>query len=203
MSELILNCCGLTCPEPLLRTRDALAAQQPLRLTVQVDNKASLENVTRFLTSHGFAVATTENQGIFNLHADRAEAVIPVPQADAVTCAPSPNTGKTLVLITSAVVGSGDDGLGGRMMKNFLATLPELGESLWRIILLNGGVTLAAPPSPALEDLQRLEASGVGVFVCGTCLEHFKLMEQKAVGQTTNMLDVVTSMQFADKVVRV
>lgn len=31
-------------------------------------------------------------------------------------------------------------------MGNFLSTLPELGESLWRVILLNGGVKLAATP---------------------------------------------------------
>ncbi|MCA1945769.1 MAG: sulfurtransferase-like selenium metabolism protein YedF, partial [Desulfovibrio sp.] len=36
----------------------------------------------------------------------------------------------------------------------------------------------------------------------GTCLEHFGLMATKAVGETTNMLDVVTSMQLATKVVR-
>jgi hypothetical protein len=36
--------------------------------------------------------------------------------------------------------------------------------------------------------------------VCGTCLTHFDLMDQKAIGQTTNMLDIVTAMQLADKV---
>ena len=54
-----------------------------------------------------------------------------------------------------------------------------------------------------LTSLQELEAAGVQVLVCGTCLNHFKLLEQKQVGETTNMLDIVTHMQLADKVVSV
>jgi sulfur relay (sulfurtransferase) complex TusBCD TusD component (DsrE family) len=62
---------------------------------------------------------------------------------------------------------------------------------------------LAVAGSPCLEKLQALAASGVSILVCGTCLDHFGLLEQKRVGETTNMLDVVTSMQLADKVIRV
>jgi hypothetical protein len=54
-----------------------------------------------------------------------------------------------------------------------------------------------------LTALRELEAAGVQVLVCGTCLNHFKLLEEKKVGETTNMLDIVTHMQMADKVVAV
>jgi selenium metabolism protein YedF len=86
-------------------------------------------------------------------------------------------------------------------MGNFLNTLPELGDSLWRIIMVNGAVKLATASSPAIDALKKLEAAGVSILVCGTCLEFFQLMDQKAVGQVTNMLDVVTSQQLADKVI--
>jgi hypothetical protein len=39
--------------------------------------------------------------------------------------------------------------------------------------------------------------------VCGTCLDHFDLLEKKQVGETTNMLDIVTALQLADKVVSI
>jgi len=52
-----------------------------------------------------------------------------------------------------------------------------------------------------LPAIQHLEAAGVSVLVCGTCLTHFNLLEQKRVGETTNMLDIVTSLQVADKVI--
>ena len=68
--------------------------------------------------------------------------------------------------------------------------------------IINGGVTLAATPGPALEALQRLAADGVSVLVCGTCLTHYGLLEAKAVGETSNMLDIVTSLDLADKIIR-
>ena len=110
---------------------------------------------------------------------------------------------RTLVMIIAPVFGSGDDELGGKLMKNFLSTLPEMGSALWRIVLLNGGVTLAAEGSPVLAQLQALEKSGVTILVCGACLEHFGLLSKKAVGETTNMLDVVSSMEAAYKIIRV
>ena len=38
-------------------------------------------------------------------------------------------------------------------------------------------------------------------MVCGTCLNHFGLLDKKQCGETTNMLDIVTSLQVADKVI--
>ena len=106
------------------------------------------------------------------------------------------------MLITTETLGRGDDALGAKLMDNFPATLPELGDALWRIVLLNGGVKLAARPGKALDSLRALEAAGVSILVCGTCLDFFQLLEKRAVGQTTNMLDVVSSLALADKVIR-
>jgi selenium metabolism protein YedF len=110
---------------------------------------------------------------------------------------------RTVVFITSETLGQGDDTLGAKLMFNFLSTLPELEGELWRILLVNGGVKLAAGDSPVLNKLKGLAGSGVKVLVCGTCLEYFGLMEQKEVGETTNMLDVVTSLQLATKVIQI
>ncbi len=110
---------------------------------------------------------------------------------------------KTLVFLASDVIGSGDDELGAKLMQNFLLTLNELGEELWRIIMLNGAVKLAVPGNPAMETLKKLEDAGVSILVCGTCLEHFGLTGKNGVGQVTNMLDVVTSFQLASKTIRV
>lgn len=106
------------------------------------------------------------------------------------------------MLITTETIGRGDDGLGAKLMGNFVATLPELGPRLWRIVLINGGVKLASQPGPALDALKKMAADGVSVLVCGTCLAHFGLLEAKQVGDTSNMLDIVTSLDLADKVIR-
>ena len=51
---------------------------------------------------------------------------------------------------------------------------------------------------PVLKDYEN---QGLHILVCGTCLTHFDLLDQKQVGETTNMLDIVTAMQLADKVI--
>jgi selenium metabolism protein YedF len=100
-------------------------------------------------------------------------------------------------------MGKGDETLGRKLIVNFIATLKEMGPELWRLILLNGGVKLTVEGSECLAALKALEKDGVHVMVCGTCLNYFELLEKKLVGETTNMLDIVTSMQSADKVISV
>ena len=98
-------------------------------------------------------------------------------------------------------LGRGDDVLGAKLMANFIATLKEMGPDLWCVVMVNAGVKLAVAGSEVLAGLLALEQSGVRLLVCGTCLNHFQLLEAKQVGETTNMLDIVTAMQLADKVI--
>ena len=67
---------------------------------------------------------------------------------------------------------------------------------------MEDGVRLAEQLIDEGAALKKLEESGVSILVCGTCLEFFHLTEQKQVGETTNMLDIVTSLDLADKVIR-
>ena len=106
------------------------------------------------------------------------------------------------MLLTTETLGRGDDELGAKLMLTFLANLGELGKDLWRIILLNGAVKLSANDGEALNMLKALAASGVDILVCGTCLSHYGLLEKKQVGETTNMMDVISSMAYAKKIIR-
>ena len=198
----------MRCPGPVLRCIECIEKDAPLALSVVVDDPAALENVLRLLSAKGYAVASAQNMGAWTISASRNNAH-PAPAAQPDQPASQPDTqtpapqGKTLVFITAETLGSGDDELGGKLMLNFLLTLPELGSGLWRIILVNGAVKLAAEGHPCLEKLEALAASGVSILVCGTCLGFFGLMEKKRVGETTNMLDVVTSLAAAGKVIQV
>lgn len=208
MHTITLDCKTLPCPQPIIRLRRLLAKTRPDHITVIVDNEAALENVNRFLTSAGYTVTHTADGDTWRIAADGGQqdtaqnrpgwTAVPEPAARTA----SRSVPGTLVLLPSPYIGTGDDVLGAGLMKNFLATLPELGESLWRIVLLNGGVRLATHGSPVLDELRALEKNGVSILVCGACLEHFGLLSQLAAGETTNMLDVVTSLQVAEKVLR-
>jgi len=196
------DCRGLACPQPVMRTRDALAAGATA-LEVLVDNEPARENVRRFLEGRGFTVAASqEGSDCWHITASAGESAASAPQQAEEASRPLGETNRTLVLITTETIGRGDDGLGAKLMGNFVATLPELGPRLWRIVLINGGVKLASQPGPALDALKKMAAGGVSVLVCGTCLAHFGLLEAKEVGDTSNMLDIVTSLDLADKVIR-
>lgn len=194
-----LDCRGLACPEPVIRCRRLLEEEKPSALHVLVDNAAASENVSRFLGRNGYSVEVKqEDAAIWKIAATTSACSCNVTEPAAAALAP----GRTLVLVTTETLGRGDDQLGEKLMGNFLSTLPELGESLWRVVLLNGGVKLAAVPGKALDSLKALEAAGTDILVCGTCLAFYGLLEARQVGQTTNMLDVVTSLALADKIIR-
>ena len=108
---------------------------------------------------------------------------------------------KILVLLATDRLGKGDDNLGGKIVINFIRTMKEMGDDLWRLVLLNGGVKLAVEGSEVLPQLQELAGAGLGILVCGPCLKTFNLFEKRQVGELTSMVDIVTSMQMADKVI--
>ncbi len=198
--DTTLDCRGLACPGPVLRCKECVEKEAPQALSVTVDNQAAKENVTRFLTMRGYAVEAAEADGIFTLTATATGAASQPEPAATRQAVENP---KTAVFITADTVGRGDPELGAKLMVNFVNTLPELGEGLWRIIMVNGGVKLAVTGSPVLARLKELAAAGVTILVCGTCLDFFGVLDKKEVGETTNMLDVVTSLDLADKVIQI
>lgn len=198
MNSRELDCRGLACPNPVLKTKELVDQGEPGPFTVLVDNPAAQENVRRFLEHAGFRVEVTQKGGAFAVTGIREVLTERVPAGR-----PREETAhsRTLVLIGTDRLGTGDDVLGAKLLANFLATLKEMGRDLWCVVLLNAGVKLSIAGSPVLESLKDLTREGVMLLVCGTCLQHFRLLEQKQVGDTTNMLDIVTHMQLADKVI--
>lgn len=199
----IINACGLTCPGPVLLVKDEVEQTGAAEITVLVDNAGSMENVTRFLNSRGYSVSDSRQDGVFQMDARRSEQpAVASAEAIAVSSRDASKI-KNLVLITSDTLGAGDDELGRKLMISYLKTLKEMGPDLWQLIFVNGGVKLTIQTSPVLRELQEYEKSGVIIFACGTCLEHFGLTANKKVGGTTNMLDIVMATQLADKVITI
>ncbi|MBW2582922.1 MAG: sulfurtransferase-like selenium metabolism protein YedF [Deltaproteobacteria bacterium] len=191
---------GLACPAPVLHTKAALQEEKPGSVKVMVDNAASQQNVQRFLESQGFQTALeqkgTDYLVIGTCGLEPGEhAQLPAEQQFDVK--------KIMVMCTTDRMGFGDDELGLKLMASFLRTLKEMGSELWRLVLVNNGVKLTIDTSEVLEDLRDYEKGGLKILVCGTCLNHFDLLEKKQVGETTNMLDIVTAMQLADQVINI
>ncbi|MBE9544010.1 MAG: sulfurtransferase-like selenium metabolism protein YedF, partial [Proteobacteria bacterium] len=161
---------------------------------------ASQQNVQRFLESQGFQTVL-EQKGTDYLVIGTC-GLEPGEQAQ-LSVEPQSDVKQIMVMCTTDRMGFGDEGLGLKLMVSFLRTLKEMGSELWRLVFVNNGVKLTTDASEVLEDLRDYENEGLKILVCGTCLTHFDLLEKKQVGETTNMLDIVTAMQLADKVINI
>lgn len=193
----------MSCPAPVLMTREAVESRQPEMIQVLVDNDAACRNVSRFLQSESYAVTVTARGTEFMVNATREARQDADPRRQINREKDPSAQQKIMVMLATDRIGSGDDRLGRKLMLNFIKTLKEMGPDLWRLVMVNNGVKLAVSGSEALDDLSTLEKSGVTILVCGTCLDHFNLLDAKKVGETTNMLDIVTSMQLAEKVINI
>jgi selenium metabolism protein YedF len=195
-----LDCRGLACPAPVLQTKQVLETENPAVIKVIVDNEAARQNVTRFLEHQRFQVTLHKVGSDFHVSGEKTgEATAPEKKAEE----PGAAHKKIMVMVGTNCMGRGDDELGAKLMVNFLRTLKEMGPDLWRLVFVNNGVKMTVEGSGVLPVLKDLEGDGVYILVCGTCLNHFNLLEKKKVGETTNMLDIVTAMQLADSVINI
>lgn len=185
---------GLTCPAPVVETKKLLDEERVDEIEVLLDNDMAIENVTRFLTSHGFSVELekTDKQEGGALKGKRTA------EPGTETAAPA---AKLLIYISTAYIGRGDDELGRVLMSAFLNTLKGLDTVPWRIILINGGVTLAAEGSDFVGSLRALEGLGAEVLACGTCVDFYHLKEKLAVGRISNMHEIASSFLEASNVI--
>lgn len=110
---------------------------------------------------------------------------------------------KTIVVISSSQLGSGDDELGGRLMEAFLRKIWASDIKPALVIFYNSGVTLLAPQSTVLDALDGLSRAGVDLAACGTCVAHYQLTGRLAVGRVSDMQEIVSLMLKAEKVITV
>ncbi len=195
-----IDCRGLACPAPVLQTKEILEREHPNVIKVVVDNEASKENVSRFMKSQNLEVTIQPEGSDFHVIGTMEDSP---PAEGAVDKKSEDAHKKIMVMVANDCVGHGDDELGEKLMVSFLKTLKEMGEDLWRLVFVNNGVKLTIQGSEVLPVLQEHEKAGIHIMVCGTCLTHFNLLDKKQVGETTNMLDIVTAMQLADKVINI
>lgn len=107
-----------------------------------------------------------------------------------------------VAVISSNLMGQGDETLGGILMKGFVYALTQQDNLPEAVLLYNSGAYLSCEGSDNLEDLKELEAQGVEILTCGTCLNHYGLGDKLKVGGVTNMYEIVERMTGARLLVR-
>lgn len=196
-----VNAVGENCPVPVIKTKKAMQQVTGAEtIEVLVDNEIAVQNVTKMASGAGGTVTsekTAEKEYkitiLMNGAAEGAE--------DEAVCT-SDEKDNTVVVISSDKMGSGNDELGKVLIKGFIFAVTQLDRLPKTMLFYNGGATLTAEGSDSLEDLKSLEAQGVEILTCGTCLNYYGLTEKLQVGSVTNMYTIVEKMAGADKMIQ-
>jgi selenium metabolism protein YedF len=187
---MTLDCCGLACPEPVLRTKKALESlPDDSILDVLVDQESSVVNVRRFAENNGYECRSEAlGDGRTRLSIVKGFAcALPgsEPAAESLL-------DKTL-FIKDDRVGEGE--LGSLLMEGFLKTTLEFDRLPRNIVLVNRGVFLTTDTERyggIIEILKELERRGVKIYSCGLCMNHFGIpAEDLRVGEIGNAYDTM------------
>lgn len=202
MKKTVVNARGDACPLPVVKATRALRAMtEPGELEVLVDNEVALQNLLRMAGGNHLEARTERREGgalavTMTVTAPLGEAPLEEP-----SCVPDAR-GSWIVAVDADTMGRGSDQLGQILMKSFLFALGQLPTLPGAMLFYNGGAKLTCAGSPALEDLKKMEAQGVEILTCGTCLDFYGLKETLSVGGVTNMYEIVERLAGAGKVVR-
>lgn len=170
-----------------------------------VDNETAVKNISKMAQEKG-CTASVEKVADAEWHVAVATAgavAVDVPEQDgAAFCDAGAGKGKLVVAVYTDCMGRGDDELGHKLMKAFIFAVTQQEELPATMLFYNGGAKLTVEGSPVLDDLKGLAEQGVEILTCGTCLDHFGIKDQLAVGEVTNMYVIVEKMEQAVRVVR-
>lgn len=202
---IVVDALGDQCPIPVVKTMKAVAAMtEPGTLEIHVDSEIPVQNLIRFAADRGLPVASEkmdEKHYVVKMIVSNPGATA-AKNENAVNCIPD-QRGDLVIAVGSNCMGSGDDALGATLMKGYLYAVSQQEQLPKTILFYNGGAKITVEGSVSVEDLKNMEAQGVEILTCGTCLNFYGLQDKLAVGGVTNMYTIVEKLTSAAKVIRV
>lgn len=204
-----VNAIGDTCPIPVVKTKNAIKELGGAgTVEVLVDNEIAVQNLTKMANQKGYGIQSEKLEEqkfkvVLTISADdnNTSEKKESPQPSEENCNPDKRT-NTVVVISSDKMGDGDAELGKVLMKGFIYALSQQEKLPETILFYNSGANITCEGSESLEDLKSLEAQGVEILTCGTCLNHYNLTERLQVGSVTNMYVITEKMMQAGSVVK-
>jgi len=210
MKEIKIDARGDQCPIPVIKTKKALSeVTEPSVVEVSVDNEIAVQNLSKMAKQKKLEYSCekiNEQHYIIkiktgDLSEEQNASVDEVQDDQGEVCYPNRKT-NTVVVLSSNQMGQGSEELGEILMKGFVFALTELDELPSTVLLYNSGVKLSTQGSKSIDALKTLQAQGVEILSCGTCLNYYDLADKLEVGEVTNMYFIVEKMAQADKVIR-
>lgn len=203
-TKIEVNAMGDACPLPVVKTLKALKRLNGEGAVVTtVDNETAVKNISKMAQEKGCTASVEKiSDAEWHVTVATAGAVADSEQDGADFCDASAGKGELVISVYTDCMGRGDDELGHKLMKAFIFAVTQQDELPAAMLFYNGGARLTVEGSPVLDDLKGLAEQGVEILTCGTCLDHFGIKDQLAVGEVTNMYVIVEKMEQAARVVR-
>ena len=185
-----IDCRNLACPEPVIRTKNALdGLKVGEKLEILVNSIAPKENISRFLKNQNVEFSVEQNGAETKITAVKGESKLELTNFDEFVCEITPKTKKTVVYLNEEYAGSGDVGVS--LLAKFLGALLQV-EKPEYVICVNNAVKITTNRAhPSFKPLKDLEAAGGKILSCGSCLEAYKLVSDLSVGEMSNAYEVM------------
>ena len=211
---------GKQCPLPVIDTKKALAScKQGETVEVLVDNEIAVQNLRKMAGHMGLTSSFEKSgEGEFqvkitadgqekdgssrNPALEDGEAFSAGSSREEIASQPDGRKKGMVVVLASNLMGQGEETLGRLLMKGVVYALTQQDLLPESVLLYNSGAFLSCEGSDNLEDLKGLEAQGVEILTCGTCLSHYGLGDRLKVGSVTNMYEIAERMTAAKLLVR-
>lgn len=106
-----------------------------------------------------------------------------------------------VILVTRNGMGNAEPALAHKLAATYFRLLLENSDLPAAICFYAEGINLVVDGSPALESLAELEAKGVRLIACTTCLNFYNLVDRLKVGIAGGMGDILAAQAAAEKVI--
>ncbi|MFH2140998.1 MAG: DsrE family protein [Bacteroidota bacterium] len=111
------------------------------------------------------------------------------------------NKVNTAIIINSSGMGHSEPDLEATLVRNYFKLMVSEEYLPKFIVFYSGGVHLTCSGSEILDNLKSLEARGVNIVTCKTCLNYYGLSEKLEAGMLATMIDIMDIQFSADKVI--
>jgi len=192
---------GQACPKPVIMTKNELDKMGKGIVVTIVDNEVAVGNVSKLASSLGYEFEVDKKkEDEYHITIVKGEAEKEEEEAEEVKKADLDNL---VIVISSNTMGKGSEELGKILIKSFMYTLTETRPYPKTMLFYNSGVYLTCEGSEVVEDLKKLEAEGVEIISCGTCLDYFNIKDKIQVGEISNMYTIYEKMKNASNTVNI
>ncbi len=194
---MLIDARGKACPGPVMMADDALSKMQEGIVEIIVDNEEASLNLRGYAAQNGMAAEQSREGRDWKVKIVKGYACAP----GAGSVAPILSEKKSLMLIVGTDTLGKEEELGRLLMKGFFETMKVTKQLPHTIFFLNAGVRLTTTNAETVPILKDIEAMGVEIYSCGTCLKHYGLESELKAGRRGTTNHVVEGLQDFEKVV--